>query len=305
MGSPEFAVPSLERLAVSDHNVCAVVSGTDKKRGRGGRLTPTPIKARAIELEIPVIEANSMKDSKLHEQLRALKPDLFVVVAFKILPTAMLQIPLTGSVNLHASLLPKYRGAAPIHHAVMNGETETGCTVFLLDNGVDTGKIIDRFRLKIGPDETTGELYNRMMISGADLLLSAINKLAGGKAVFETQNSAEATPAPKLFDEDCRLNFRNTAAQVHNHIRGLSPFPTAYALLDGKKCKILSSKLPLSDFIADGKIPGQIYTDGDLCAVQCADRSLLLGDFRFEGKKQMPAADFFRGYTGSLTFDME
>lgn len=299
MGSPDFAVPSLEKLAsAGNHDIIAVVSGTDKKRGRGSALSPTPVKAKALELGIRVIEADSMKDSSLHQKLEGLNPDLFVVVAFKILPAEMLSIPSLGSVNLHASLLPKYRGAAPIHHAVMRGETETGCTIFKLDAGVDTGGIILQRSLDIGPDETTGSVYTRLMKAGSDALNEAINRIADGSATYTQQDDSKATPAPKLFDEHCVVDFSKPAAQVHNQIRGLSPFPAAYTLLDGKKLKLLSSSLISDDEKNDhfGKVVES--NDGNTVMISCNPGTIALGDIRYEGKKQMPATDFFRGYQG-------
>ncbi|AXJ01832.1 methionyl-tRNA formyltransferase [Cyclonatronum proteinivorum] len=306
MGSPDFAVPSLEKLVgQSVHEVVAVVSGTDKKRGRGGALSPTPVKAKALELELPVIHADRLKgNTALEQELAALKPDLFVVVAFKILPDELLAIPRLGSVNVHASLLPKYRGAAPIHHAVMQGETETGCTIFRLDSGIDTGGIIKQVKTPIGHLETTGDVYTRLMQLGSEALLEAVDLLAADKAVFTPQNHAEASPAPKLFDEHCRLDFNQPAKQVHDHIRGLSPFPTAYAQLDGKKLKILRAEpkaLPADHPLAQAGI-GAVHADASAGTVwvRCGENALALGEVRYEGKRQMPAADFFRGWNGSL-----
>ena len=301
MGSPEFAVPSLEKLAEdAKHELVAVVSGTDKKRGRGSALSPTPVKAKALELGIPVLEADSMKDLSLHQKLKELHPDLFVVVAFKILPQDMLAIPKLGSVNLHASLLPKYRGAAPIHHAVMRGEKQTGCTVFKLDAGVDTGGIILQHTIDIGPDETTGSVYERLMTAGSSALSEAVNQIADGSATYTKQDDAGATAAPKLFDEHCVVDFNQPAADVHNHIRGLSPFPTAYTLLDGKKLKLMSSKVVSEDQPHDET--GVITEEEDQILVSCNPGTVSLGDVRYEGKKQMPAVDFFRGYQGSRKF---
>lgn len=309
MGSPDFAVPSLEKLATqSPHQLVAVVSGTDKKRGRGGALSPTPVKAKALELGLPVIHADRLRDNTaLAEQLRALAPDLFVVVAFKILPDALLCIPRLGSVNVHASLLPKFRGAAPIHHAVMQGETETGCTIFRLDSGIDTGGIIMQVRTPIDPLENTGEVYARLMEIGSDALLEAVSLLAEGKATFTPQNHEAATPAPKLFDEHCRLDFSQAAAQVHNHIRGLSPFPTAYTMLGGARMKILSAEpviIPEGHPIGKNE-PGMVSQDeatGHI-RVRCGEGAIRLGEIRFEGKRQMPAEDFFRGWSGGLQFE--
>ncbi len=299
MGSPDFAVPSLLRLYHEPQiEVAAVISGTDKKRGRGSTLSPTPVKAHALRLGLPVIEADRMKDPKLHEKLRELNPDLFVVVAFKILPPEMLEIPRIGSVNLHASLLPAYRGAAPIHHAVMNGETQTGCTVFKLDSGVDTGGIIMQQSIEIGENETTGSVYNRLMATGPDLLSKSVLELAKGNAVLRSQDDSKATPAPKLFDQDCKVSFNRPSAVVHNHIRGLSPFPGAYAMLEGKKLKLLGSFMADQPDSSAGS-PGEVIESDNQVFVKCNPGFIGLDQVKYEGKKQMEAADFFRGFKGS------
>ncbi|MEX2363392.1 MAG: methionyl-tRNA formyltransferase, partial [Balneolaceae bacterium] len=197
MGSPEFALPSLEKLYESAHTIKAVVSNKDKRRGRGSKTSPTPVKARALELNLPVIEADDLQSEEFEESLKALNADLFVVVAFRILPKNILEIPRKGSVNLHASLLPKYRGAAPIHWAIINGEEETGCTVFFLDELVDTGNILAQKKTHIGENETTGELYERLRHLGSDLLVEAVNSIKTGDYTLSSQNDAFATPAPK------------------------------------------------------------------------------------------------------------
>lgn len=301
MGSPDFAVPSLEKLATSRHDICAVVTGTDKKRGRGSALSPTPVKAIAQKLGIPVIESDNMRDGQLTANLTALKPDLFAVVAFKILPGPLLAIPNMGSVNLHASLLPKYRGAAPIHHAVMNGEKETGCTIFKLDKGMDTGGIIKQHSISIGKNETTGSVYSRLMETGSVLLVEAIDMLANGFRDVIKQDDSKATKAPKLFDEHCLADFNLPAQAVHNQIRGLSPFPAAYATLDGNKMKLLASAIDITS--SENKATGHLFEDDGNIFVMCSDRALCLTEVQYQGKKAMPAIEFMRGYQGTTAFD--
>ena len=296
MGSPEFAVPSLQKLANSGHKIVTVVSGTDKKRGRGNELSPTPVKSAALALGLPVLGFASMKDPGLESSLKDLLPDLIVIVAFKILPDRILSIPKFGSINLHASLLPAYRGAAPIHHAVMNGETKTGCTVFKLDSGIDTGGILLQKATPIGPDETTGSVYDKLMRMGGDLIVEAVALIASGKAEFRPQDDGKASPAPKLFDEDCKVDFNRPAIEVHNKIRGLSPFPCAYAMLDGKRLKLLASHY--REGIGKKGAPGNVSMDGDEIYVACLDESIRLDEVRYEGKRQMKAVDFFRGFRG-------
>lgn len=294
MGSPDFAVPSLEKLQESKHEVVAVVSGVDKRRSRGNKLTPTPVKSKALELDLPVIEVEDLKSPEFAKQLKNYKPDLFVVVAFRILPPGILAIPRKGSINLHASLLPKYRGAAPIHWAVMNGEETTGCSIFFLDENVDTGKIILQERVSIGKNETTGDVYEKLMNMGSDLIVKAVNQIETRSFETITQDESQATGAPKLFTQDCRLDFNEDAVKVHNKIRGLSPFPTAWTTIDGQRFKIYRSCL------ASGKSmnPGEIKVENDHVYVGCKNGAVELVKVQLSGKKKMNAYDFFIGYKG-------
>lgn len=280
MGSPDFALPSLEKLHASRHNILSVVSNVDKRRGRGGDTSPTPVKARALELGLPVIEVEDLDERKFEADLRALEADLFVVVAFRVLPAGLLEIPEKGSVNLHASLLPKYRGAAPIHWAVMNGEKETGCTIFFLEEKVDTGTIIKQQDTPIGENETTGDLYDRLKVMGADLLLEAVDEIAGGSYRARPQDDSEATPAPKLFTDDCKIDFNRPAREVHNKIRGLSPFPTAWAELDDLKFNIYRSEIgPDLDLK-----PGLLRMENDELLAGCKDGTVLLKEVQLQGR---------------------
>ncbi len=292
MGSPDFAIPSLEKLHQSAHTVSAVVSNVDKRRGRGGDKVPTPVKAKARELGLPVIEVEDLRSPEFHAQLRSLNPDLFVVVAFRILPKEVLEIPEKGSVNLHASLLPRYRGAAPIHWAVINGEQETGCTIFFLDEHVDTGNILLQQKVPIGDEETTGEVYQRLMEVGSDTLLKAVEMIAGGSYELQPQDDEQATSAPKLFRENTRVDFSRPAVEVHNFIRGLSPFPTAWAMWGKEKFNMYKSRLgPLVD-----AEPGELFErDGKLLA-GCSDGTVELLEVQLPGKKRMTARQFLNGY---------
>lgn len=291
MGSPDFAIPSLEKIYQSKHTISAVVSNIDKRRGRGSETAPTPVKAKAVELGIDVIEVEDLKSKQFHEALKSLNADLFVVVAFRILPKSVLEIPSIGSVNLHASLLPKYRGAAPIHWAVMNGEEKTGCSIFFLDEKVDTGNIILQEELLIDTNETTGEVYARLMDQGSDVLLKAINQIEDKSYTLHTQNNEEATPAPKLFKEDCHIDFNQPAEVVHNKIRGLSPFPTAWAYLEGAKFNMYQSRLgPISNVD-----PGELFVKNGMLLAGCADGTVELLEIQLPGKKKMMASDFLKG----------
>lgn len=296
MGSPDFAIPSLEKLHASSHTVTAVVSNVDKRRGRGGGTSPTPVKARALELGLPVIEVEDLNAASFEEALREREADLFVVVAFRILPQNILKLPSRGSVNLHASLLPKYRGAAPIHRAVMNGEEKTGCTVFFLNEKVDTGAIIKQEETPIGENETTGDLYDRLKEMGAELLLEAVDEIEEGSFEKRQQDDSKATPAPKLFREDCRVDFNQSAQQVHNKIRGLSPFPTAWAELDGLKFNMYRSRIGPGD----AKLkPGQLRLEGDDLMAGCSEGSVVLEEVQIEGSRKMSGKAFMNGYSGT------
>jgi len=294
MGSPDFALPSLEKLHASAHNIVSVVSNVDKRRGRGGGTSPTPVKAKALELDLPVIEVENLDDASFESRLKELNPDLFVVVAFRVLPSRILEIPAKGSINLHASLLPRYRGAAPIHWAIMNGEKTTGCTVFFLEEQVDTGSIIKQRETPIGPNETTGDLYDRLKRMGSDLLLEAVDEIADNSVTGRPQDDTMATPAPKLFTEDCKIDFNRPAQEVHNKIRGLSPFPGAWAELDDLRFNIYRSEVGPQRNLS----PGELRMEGDELLAGCKDGSVILKEVQIQGKKRMSGKDFMNGYSG-------
>jgi methionyl-tRNA formyltransferase len=295
MGSPDFAIPSLQKLHASSHQIKAVVSGKDKRRGRGGETSPTPVKTEAKKLGLPVIEAEDLKSDSFAQQLKGLEADLFVVVAFRILPPKILEIPAKGSVNLHASLLPKYRGAAPIHHAIMNGEKETGCTIFMLDEQVDTGKIIEQQPTHIGENETTGDVYGRLKEMGSNLLLEAVNDIETNSYSPRRQDDEAATGAPKIFTDDCKIDFDQSAREVHNKIRGLSPFPTAWARLDSLKFNMYRSKMGPQQELK----PGQLQLKNKDLLVGCGDGTLILKKIPLQGKRKMSGFDFMNGYSGT------
>ncbi|MTI88650.1 MAG: methionyl-tRNA formyltransferase [Balneolaceae bacterium] len=293
MGSPDFAIPSLEKLYHSDHTIKAVVSNVDKRRGRGSKKHPTPLKARAQQLNLPTIDVDDLSSGTFTNQLKELEADLFVVVAFRILPPAVLDIPKIGSINLHASLLPKYRGAAPIHWAVMNGESETGCTVFFLDEKIDTGNIILQRKISIGENETTGDVYERLKNEGSELLLKAVNAIEADNFKLSQQDDDLATPAPKLFRDDCHIDFENPAIAVHNKIRGLSPFPTAWAKWEDKKFNMYQSKLgPALNLKA-----GRLCSKKGRLLVGCSEGTVELLKVQLPGTRKMSGMDFIRGYT--------
>lgn len=294
MGSPDFAIPSLEKLHASGHTIKAVVSNVDKRRGRGSELHPTPLKARALELGLPVIGVEDLKSEAFEKELSELNADLFVVVAFRILPPNILAVPKIGSVNLHASLLPRYRGAAPIHRAVMNGDRETGCSVFFLDRKVDTGNIILQKSTPIGPLETTGDVYNRLKEEGSDVLLEAVNMIESGSYELTEQDDEQASPAPKLFKDDCHVDFSRSAAEVHNMIRGLSPFPTAWAKWNGEKFNMYSSEPGGPD--RKNLEPGSLFEDEGRLFAACGSGSVELKQVQVPGSRKMSGSDFLNGH---------
>lgn len=296
MGSPEFAVPSLDLIHESDHNISAVVSNPDKRRGRRGKPVPTDVKKRAEELGLPVIDVADVKSENFAEKLIDLNPDLLVVVAFRILPKSVLRIPKIGSINLHASLLPKYRGAAPIHWAIINGEKETGATVFFLDENVDTGEIIGQMHTEIGPMETTGDVYKRLKYEGAGLLVSCIDNIAEGNIHKQSQDESLATPAPKLFKENTHIDFTKSAFDVHNIVRGLNPFPGAWCMYADKKMNIHKT-IPLKD--KPGK-PGKMRMEGDKLIAGCGRGSVEIEELQLPGKPRISGQDFANGYSLSI-----
>lgn len=294
MGTPEFAVPSLKILLDHGYDVAGVVTAPDKPGGRQG-LQQSAVKLFALSKGIPVLQPSRLKDPDFLEQLRILKADLQVVVAFRMLPEAVWNMPPLGTMNLHGSLLPKYRGAAPINWAVIRGEMETGVTTFLLQHEIDTGDLLFQERIPIGENETAGELHDRMMVVGAGLLLRSVQALENGTARPAPQSDMEATHAPKLHTETCRIDFDRPTADVHNFIRGLSPYPGAWTMLDGKVLKILRSLKSGPDNA--GRHPGSIYLDDkNSLKIATADGSIEVLELQLEGKRRMEAREFLNGH---------
>lgn len=299
MGSPDFAVPSLDKLNNSAHTIVSVVSGKDKRRRRRGTSEPTAVKRRAKELGVNTFDADDMKSPELKEYLSGLNADLFVVVAFKILPPSLLELPHLGSVNLHASLLPKYRGAAPIHWAIINGEKETGCTVFFLDKSVDTGKIIGQSSTPIGPDETTGELYERLKHLGADLLTESVNSIAAADYAVTAQDDSTATPAPKLYKDNTKIDFSASAQDVHNFVRGLNPFPIAWCFYEGEKMNVFKTSPGPDLDLGEGELSA--HEKGVIAGT--ADGSVRLIELQLPGRKRMSGTEFANGYDLSVNLN--
>ncbi|MEX0890116.1 MAG: methionyl-tRNA formyltransferase [Balneolaceae bacterium] len=293
MGSPDFAIPSLNALHDSSFKIQAVISTPDKRRSRGGVMTSTPVKGRAVELGYPVHTFESTSDPEMESLLKKLKPDLLVVVAFRILPPEILKIPERGSINLHASLLPRYRGAAPIHWAIINGEEETGCSVFFLNESVDTGNVIRQVRTRIGSDETTGDLYDRLKELGATLLIESIEQIVHGDVEGVPQQEIEATPAPKLYSKDAHIDFSHPSSDVHNRIRGLSPFPGAWARYKGEKMNLYRSRKGPDLDLARGEL---LFAEGRYLLAGCGEGTVELRELQLPGKSRISGNDFANGY---------
>ena len=295
MGTPDFAVPSLERLVKGDYTPLAVVTGPDRPRGRGQQVTPTPVKRAARQLGIErILQPESVKDPGFASEIRQLQPDLIVVVAFKILPPDVFEAARLGAFNLHGSLLPKYRGAAPINHAIMNGEIETGVTTFFLRAAVDTGNIILQKSMEIGSNETAGEVHDRMMELGAEAVAETVRLIDSGDVEARNQDDSQATPAPKIHREDCRIQWDRPAEQVHNQIRGLSPYPGAWTTHGGTLIKVYRSRI--ADAAPRTK-PGEVLRADERLVVACAGGAAEIVEVQQQGKRRLAVEEFLRGYS--------
>lgn len=296
-GTPDFAVASLSRLVEDGFNIVSVVTATDKPAGRGHKMLSSAVKQYAVEHNLPVLQPEKLKDPDFVAQLESLHADLFIVIAFRMLPRVVWSMPLMGTFNLHGSLLPKYRGAAPINRAVMAGERVTGVTTFLLNDDIDTGDILSSRSIEIGEDEDAGSVHDRLMTIGADLTVDTVNQLIEGtiSPIPQDNVNVEPTPAPKIFGEDCLIDWSLSAEQVHNHIRGLAPYPGARTYLGdcAQPMKILKSRLTDK---CKAAASGSIYEDNGRMFVACGDGRLLeIVELQPSGKKRMAAADYLRG----------
>lgn len=290
-GTPSISVKCLERLTNSPHEVVAVVTVTDKEQGRGKKILPSPVKQFALEHKIPVIQPESLKSEEFVSQLKEINADLFIVVAFKILPASVYNIPPLGSFNLHGSLLPKYRGAAPIQWAIIKGDNITGLTTFKLADKVDTGNIYLKEEVVIEESDNFGSLYEKMAEVGAGLVIRTVEMLDSGNIDLLPQDDSLASPAPKITKEICQLNFYNDAISIHNLVRGLSPSPGAFFIRNGKQFKVYLTHLSEQDLT-----PGQFMTTKHQIFVGTGSGSLEILEIQPEGKKRMLASEFLRGY---------
>lgn len=295
MGTPEFAVPSLDQLVANNWNVVAVITAPDKPKGRGQKLIASPVKEAALKHEIPVLQPTNLKSPEFLEELRSYQADLQIVVAFRMLPEVVWAMPSMGTFNLHASLLPNYRGAAPINWAIINGEKETGVTTFFLKHEIDTGSIIYQEKVPILPEENLGDIYEKLMELGSKLVVKTVEDIAEGNVQALPQDESKAIHhAPKIFKETGKINWENSAESIHNLIRGLSPYPAAWTELEGKTCKIYQSKVVPTDL---SSIPGKTYTDEkSYLRIGTSSGQLEILELQLEGKKRMKTVDFLRGY---------
>lgn len=293
MGTPEFAVPSLEILVRNDINVVAVITAPDKPKGRGKKLGTSPVKDFAVANDLPVLQPTNLKSSEFQQELASYKADLQVVVAFRMLPEAVWAMPRLGTFNLHASLLPQYRGAAPINWAIINGEKETGATTFFLKHEIDTGNIIFQQKEPIKEDDNVGSLYERLMHIGAELVLKTVQAVQTGDYPQLPQISNEPLkPAPKLFPETCEIDWAKSAEAIRNFVRGLSPYPGAWTMHDGKKFKIF--EVASTELQTKGPIGTMLEIDNSI-VVKTADGTINVLELQAEGKKRMKTQDFLRG----------
>jgi methionyl-tRNA formyltransferase len=302
MGTPEFAVASLDALINAGCTVVGVITAPDKPAGRGMQLQQSAVKKYAAEHDLNILQPEKLKNPEFIEILRSLKADLQIVVAFRMLPEIVWNMPPMGTVNVHGSLLPQYRGAAPINWAVINGEKETGVTTFKLKHEIDTGDILLQQSFPIGEDETAGEVHDRMKDIGAELLLKTIKELAEGTINEEPQDKIQNPKskiqnlhhAPKLFTETCHIDWNRSAEEVYNLIRGLSPFPAAFTFLEEKKLKIFKAE---KQYAKHTLTPGQFETDKrTFLKFACSDGFIVVKEIQLEGKKRLPVEDFLRGY---------
>lgn len=298
MGTPDFAVEPLRRLVEAGKNIVAVVTMPDKPAGRGHKIQFSPVKEYALSANIPLLQPTNLKDPEFIEELRSYQADLQIVVAFRMLPEIVWNMPPLGTFNLHASLLPQYRGAAPINWAVINGETETGITTFFLQHEIDTGNIIMQEKITIAPDDNAGIVHDKLMMLGADLVLQTVNQIESGNVTSIPQPEGELKAAPKIFKDTCLINFNDSAESVRNLVRGLAPYPAAWIELADAEGNTTNMKIyEVSKELCSPSHPvGTLVCDGKkVLKVAVLDGYIHLDQVQLAGKKRMPATDLMRG----------
>lgn len=303
-GTPDFAVESLKRLVEGGYNVVGVVTMPDKPAGRGHHLLQSDVKKYAVENGLHLMQPVKLKDEEFVNELRSLNADLFIVIAFRMLPEVVWTMPPLGTFNLHASLLPKYRGAAPINWAVMNGETETGVTTFFLKHEIDTGDVIQQKSLPIGRKDNVETIHDGLMMMGAGMVIETVDAIIAGTVKPIPQSEMltageNPTPAPKIFKDTCRIDWNWCAENVYNHVRGLSPYPAAWTEIVDAAGKVYAVKIFETgepEAPSANLVPGNLTTDGKRLWVACADAKIEILSLQMAGKRRMPTADFLRGF---------
>lgn len=298
-GTPEFAVESLDALIKNEFNIVGVVTMPDKIAGRGHKLYQSDVKRYAVDHNLPLLQPEKLKSEEFIKNLKALEADLFIVIAFRMLPREVWQMPRLGTFNLHASLLPKYRGAAPINRAVMNGDTETGVTTFFLKHEIDTGDMIMQRKIDILPEDNVGDVHDKLMHLGADMVVETVDSIINGTLKTIPQPEGEFTPAPKIFKEDCKIDWTKSATSIHNQVRGLSPYPAAWTVIieeSGRplECKIFETRLSAES--CDGIKCGTLKKEGKCLYAATSDKWLEIVSLQPAGKKRMNADAFLLGY---------
>ncbi len=292
MGSADFSLPSIETLFNSKHKILALVTVPDKEKGRGQKLSASPVKEFGIKNNIPVLQPEKLKDENFIQELKNFNADLFVVVAFRILPREVFTIPPKGSFNLHASLLPKYRGAAPIQWAIIKGEKKTGVTTFALEEKVDTGNVYLQKKIVIEDEDNFETIHNKLSEVGAEAVLETVDMIEAGDYQLKGQDNSLATPAPKITPETGRIDWTKPAAEIHNLVRGLSPVPCAYFFHDNKKIKVYKTKIVKRE----NTFPGKINSSKKNLIIECGKDELEILELQLEGRKRMSAEEFLRGF---------
>lgn len=301
MGTPDFAAESLKRLVEGGYNVVGVVTSVDKPAGRGLKMQQSAVKKYALEAGLPVLQPEKLRDPVFLGQLAALNADLGIVIAFRMLPEAVWAQPKLGTFNLHASLLPQYRGAAPINRAIMNSESVTGVTTFMLNSEIDKGDMLGRREVPIADDDTAGTLHDKLMLEGAELVLETVEKIASGRVrpIEQPAGDEGLKPAPKIFKDDCRIDWNADARTVYDFIRGLSPYPASWSVLKREGAEDLPVKIYRAS-VVDGCSsvePGVITSDGKaFIAVACGSGSVRIEELQAAGKKRMSVEEFLRGF---------
>lgn len=312
MGTPDFAVASLAALVDNGYRVVGVVTAPDRPAGRGQKIQQSAVKTYALSKQLPVLQPEKLRDENFLAELRSLEPDLQIIVAFRMLPEAVWKMPRLGTFNLHGSLLPRYRGAAPLNWAIINGDDESGVTTFLLKQEIDTGNILYREKVPVPHDLTVGELHDQLMVTGAGLVLKTTDALAEGTVVPIPQDQLETDPerlhAPKIYKEDCRIDWHLTSVAIHNKIRGLSPYPTAWTEITATGKDPLSLKLfrTVPECCNQGEEPGTILSDQrKWMKIATGDGYVRITDLQLAGKKRMGIEEFLRGFPNIAGFRAE